>query len=295
MAVTRTVITGAVVVTGASRGIGEACALHLDSLGFLVFAGVRREADGDALKQKACNGLTPILIDVTDTASITSAVNIVANGVGEAGLAGLVNNAGIAVAGPLEFLPLARLREQFEVNVIGQVAVTQAFLPLLQKGKGRIVNLGSMEGRMAMPFLGPYCASKFALEALTDSLRLELRPRGVSVSIVEPGVVATPILEKSIAAAEEIVKNLPPQVHDLYDTAISAGRKVADELVKAAIPADVVARAVAQALMAKRPKTRYIVGRDARLVAMMVRFVPDRIRDWLMARQMGLLKRPQFS
>ena len=295
MAVTRTVITGAVVVTGASRGIGEACALHLDRLGFLVFAGVRREADGDALKQKACNRLTPILIDVTDTASITSAVNIVANGVGEAGLAGLVNNAGIAVAGPLEFLPLARLREQFEVNVIGQVAVTQAFLPLLQKSKGRIVNLGSMEGRMAMPFLGPYCASKFALEALTDSLRLELRPRGISVSIVEPGVVATPILEKSIAAAEEIVKNLPSQVHDLYDTAISAGRRVADELVKAAIPADVVARAVARALTAKRPKTRYIVGRDARLVAMMARFVPDRIRDWLMARQMGLLKRPQSS
>lgn len=295
MAVTRTVITGAVVVTGASRGIGEACALHLDRLGFSVFAGVRREADGDALKQKACNRLTPILIDVTDTASITSAVNIVANGVGEAGLAGLVNNAGIAVAGPLEFLPLARLREQFEVNVIGQVAVTQAFLPLLQKSKGRIVNLGSMEGRMAMPFLGPYCASKFALEALTDSLRLELRPRGISVSIVEPGVVATPILEKSIAAAEEIVKNLPSQVHDLYDTAISAGRRVADELVKAAIPADVVARAVARALTAKRPKTRYIVGRDARLVAMMARFVPDRIRDWLMARQMGLLKRPQSS
>jgi len=295
VAVTRTVITGAVVVTGASRGIGEACALHLDRLGFLVFAGVRREADGDALKQKACNRLTPILIDVTDTASITSAVNIVANGVGEAGLAGLVNNAGIAVAGPLEFLPLARLREQFEVNVIGQVAVTQAFLPLLQKSKGRIVNLGSMEGRMAMPFLGPYCASKFALEALTDSLRLELRPRGISVSIVEPGVVATPILEKSIAAAEEIVKNLPSQVHDLYDTAISAGRRVADELVKAAIPADVVARAVARALTAKRPKTRYIVGRDARLVAMMARFVPDRIRDWLMARQMGLLKRPQSS
>jgi len=295
VAVTRTVITGAVVVTGASRGIGEACALHLDRLGFSVFAGVRREADGDALKQKACNRLTPILIDVTDTASITSAVNIVANGVGEAGLAGLVNNAGIAVAGPLEFLPLARLREQFEVNVIGQVAVTQAFLPLLQKSKGRIVNLGSMEGRMAMPFLGPYCASKFALEALTDSLRLELRPRGISVSIVEPGVVATPILEKSIAAAEEIVKNLPSQVHDLYDTAISAGRRVADELVKAAIPADVVARAVARALTAKRPKTRYIVGRDARLVAMMARFVPDRIRDWLMARQMGLLKRPQSS
>ncbi|HCP60638.1 MAG TPA: short-chain dehydrogenase/reductase [Dehalococcoidia bacterium] len=281
---TRTVIKGAVVVTGASRGIGEACALHLDRLGFSVFAGVRREADGDALKQKACNGLTPILIDVTDTASIMSAVNIVGAGVGEAGL-----------AGPLEFLPLARLREQFEVNVIGQVAVTQAFLPLLQKGKGRIVNLGSMEGRMAMPFLGPYCASKFAMEALTDSLRLELRPRGISVSIVEPGVVATPILEKSIAAAEEIVKNLPPQVHDLYDIAISAGHKVADELVKAAIPAADVARAVTHALTAKRPKTRYIVGRDARLVAMMVRFVPDRIRDWLMARQMGLLRRPQSS
>jgi len=286
---------GSVVVTGASRGIGEACALHLDKLGFQVFAGVRKKADGKALKQKASSKLIPILIDVTNAASITSAVETVTNSVKDIGLAGLVNNAGIAVAGPLEFLPISELQKQLEVNVIGQIAVTQAFLPLIRKGKGRIVNLGSKEGRIAMPFLGPYCASKFAMEALTDSLRMELRPWSIPVSIVEPGTIATPILEKSIAAAEEVVRNLSQQAHDFYDTAISAGRKVADELVKAAIPADVVARAVAHALTAKRPKTRYIVGRDAKLVAILTKFVPDSIKDWFMARQMGLLRGARCS
>src|SRR6266568_4897165 len=162
---------GSVVVTGASTGIGEACALRLDRRGFRVFAGVRREVDGGALKQKASSRLTPILLDVTDASSIKSAAAAVVAALGEEGLSGLVNNAGIAIAGPLEFLPIDELRRQFEVNVIGQIAVTQAFLPLLRKGHGRIVNMGSIAGKSALPFTGPYCASKFALEALTDSLR----------------------------------------------------------------------------------------------------------------------------
>src|SRR5258708_33287478 len=181
-----------VVATGASTGIGEACALRLDRRGFHVFAGVRREVDGGALKQKASGRLTPILLDVTDASSIKSAAAAVAASLDEEGLSGLVNNAGIAIAGPLEFLPIDELRRQFEVNVIGQIAVTQAFLPLLRKGHGRIVNMGSISGRLAFPLLGPYAASKFALRALTTALRMELRPWGIPVSIIEPSGIATP-------------------------------------------------------------------------------------------------------
>lgn len=295
MSLNQEAIRGAVVVTGASRGIGEACALHLDKLGFHVFAGVRKSADGDALQQRASHRLTPIRMDVTDSASIMSAVEIVSKSVEQAGLAGLVNNAGIVVAGPFEFLSTRKIREQFEVNVIGQIAVTQAFLPLLRAGSGRIVNMGSKEGRVAMPLLSPYCATKFAMEALTESLRMELRSWGISVSIVEPGTIATPLLEKSIAAAEESAKNLPEQAHDLYDYVITAGREAADRIVRAAIPPHAVAKAVAHALTAKRPKTRYIVGKDARLMAAFARFLPDRVRDWLILRQMGLLRGNQYS
>ncbi len=279
---------GAVVVTGASTGIGEACALRVDKLGFAVFAGVRKEADGESLKRKGSDRLTPVFIDVTDDASVASAADTVAKAVGDAGLAGLVNNAGISIPGPLEFLPIADLRRQLEVNVIGQIAVTQAFLPLLRKGRGRIVNIGSISGKLATPFIGAYCASKFAMEALTDSLRMELRPWGISVSIVEPGSIATPIWEKAQAAADEILKKLPQQAHDFYDPAIAAVRRAADKTARAGIPPYAVAKAVAHALTAKRPKTRYLVGRDAQLQATLAKVVPDRMRDWLVVRELGL-------
>ncbi|GBL40485.1 dehydrogenase/reductase SDR family member 9 [Nitrospirota bacterium] len=163
-----------VVITGASTGIGAACALHLDAMGFQVFAGVRRREDGAALKARGSQRLLPVRLDVTDEVSIAQAAALVKEAVGEEGIAGLVNNAGIAVAGPLEVLPIPELRKQFEVNVIGAVAVTQAFLPLVRIGRGRIVNMGSIAGRATMPFLGPYSMSKFALEAMTTALRLEL-------------------------------------------------------------------------------------------------------------------------
>ncbi|MDD5081839.1 MAG: SDR family oxidoreductase [Dehalococcoidales bacterium] len=279
-----------VVITGASRGIGEACALYLDKLGFRVFAGVRQAVDGNGLRQRASSRLTPILLDVTDIASIESAADTVARALGVSGLWGLVNNAGIAVAGPIEFLPLARIRRQFEVNVIGQIAVIQAFLPLLRKASGRIINVGSKEGLAAMPFLAPYCASKFALEAVTDSLRMELRPWGIAVSMIEPGTIATTILEKSVAAAEETVSNLSSRAHTLYDAAITSGRKAAGTMVKRAAPASTVARVVARALTVRKPKSRYLIGQDAKIVAILARFVPDRLRDWLILQQMGLLK-----
>ena len=273
----------AVVVTGASSGIGEACALRLDGLGFRVFAGVRRQQDGDALRRKASERLAPVMLDVTDPLSVQSASDSVAAATGGVGLAGLVNNAGTAVAAPLEFLPLGELRRQLEVNVVGQIAVTQAFLPLLRQGSGRIVNIGSVSGRIASPLLGAYTASKFAMEGLTDTLRRELSPWGVAVSIVEPGRIATPIWEKSLKAADELLDALPRRALELYGPAIEEVRRGALEASRWGAPPEKVARAVEHALTAKRPRTRYPVGPDARLGALLVRLLPGPLLDRILS------------
>ena len=281
-----------VVITGASTGIGAACALHLDQLGWRVFAGVRKQGDAEALRAQGSARLTPISLDVTDTVSISTAASAVAGAVGAAGLAGLVNNAGIVVPGPIELLPLSDLRRQLEINVVGQVAVTQAFLPLIRAARGRIVNMGSIAGRMATPFTGAYSASKFALEALTDALRLELQPWGISVSIIEPGAVATPIWEKAAKNAEAMLGTVPTETFVLYAEAIEALKKAAAHAAKNAVdPVDVV-RAVEHALTASRPRTRYVVGREAKIRAAMALFVPDRVRDNLVAKAMRLPKTP---
>jgi NAD(P)-dependent dehydrogenase (short-subunit alcohol dehydrogenase family) len=279
---------GAVVITGASTGIGEACAFHLDRLGFKVFAGVRKVSDGEALQRRASERLRAVSLDVTDSGGIARATEVVSQAVGQAGLAGLINNAGIVVAGMTEFLPLSQLRAQLEVNVIGVVAVTQAFLPLLRKSPGRIVNIGSSSGPVATPFLGAYAASKFALEGLTDALRQELCPWAIQVSIVEPGNIRTPIWEKSLAAASQLLDQLPKEAHELYGQAIAAVRDAALREARAATPALAVAKAVTHALTAKKPKTRYTVGTDAKIQALLARFIPDRIRDGLIARHLGL-------
>jgi NAD(P)-dependent dehydrogenase (short-subunit alcohol dehydrogenase family) len=279
-----------VVITGASSGIGAACALHLDKLGLRVFAGVRKQVDAEALKSKASPRLTPIALDIADTLSISTAATAVAGVVGAAGLDGLVNNAGVVVTGPVEFLPLPELRRQLEINVVGQVAVTQAFLPLIRAARGRIVNMGSIAGRLATPFSSAYGASKFALEALTDALRLELAPWGISVSIIEPGAVATPHWEKGARAGEAMLAAAPPEALVLYAEAIEAFRKTSAHAAKnAADPMD-VARAVEHALMAARPKTRYVVGRRAKIGAAMALLMPDRVRDSMVAKAMRLPK-----
>ncbi len=275
----------AVVVTGASSGIGEACALRLDGLGFRVFAGVRHQKDADALGRRASNRLVPLMLDVTDTLCVDSAADSVAADIGGTGLAGLVNNAGIAVAGPLEFLPLQELRRQLEVNVVGQIAVTQAFLPLLREGEGggRVVNVGSISGRIATPLLGAYTASKFAMEGLTDTLRRELRPWGIEVSIVEPGRVATPIWEKSLKAADELLRAVPGRAHELYGSGIEKVRRDALEAARLSRSPENVARAVEHALTAKRPRSRYPVGLDAWLGALLVRILPDPLLDRILS------------
>ena len=183
----------------------------MDRRGFRVFAGVRSPSAAEKLRAKASSRLTAVTIDVTDIASIAAAVDRVAAAVGDTGLAGLVNNAGIVVPGPLEAVPIDALRRQLEVNVIGQVAVTQAFLPLLRKARGRVVNMSSINGGLSIPCLGPYAASKWALEAINDALRQELRRFGIRVSSVVPGAISTPIWEKSSAAAEELAATVSPR------------------------------------------------------------------------------------
>jgi len=280
--------TRAVLVTGASTGIGEACAIALDRAGFRVFAGVRRDADADALRAEASERLEPVMLDVTDEASIAATCRRIADAVGDAGLAGVVNNAGISVAGPLEFVPLDELRRQLEVNVIGQIAVTQAVLPMIRAARGRIVFIGSVSGKLATPFVGPYAASKFAVEALADALRVELRPWRIPVSVVEPGSIATPIWEKGLAAADELERRLPPQARDLYGDAIDAVRAMAKKTAARGIPPARVASAVLHALTSPRPRTRYPVGVDARVQAVLAGLVPDGVRDRVIEQQMGL-------
>jgi NAD(P)-dependent dehydrogenase (short-subunit alcohol dehydrogenase family) len=279
---------GAVLITGSSTGIGAACALHLDRLGYQVFAGVRRDADGDTLRTQASERLTPIHVDVTDEASIAAAKARLESGTGEGGLAGLVNNAGIAVAGPLEILPLEEFRRQLEVNVVGQLAVTQALLPLLRKARGRIVMMGSISGRLATPFIGAYAVSKFALEAMTDALRVELIPWGIEVSIIEPGSIATPIWEKSRQHSGAIVRRIPPDRRELYHRAYDAMRTAAARAGQSGVPASEVAKTVEHALTARKPRTRYLVGKDAKMRARLSKFLPDRMRDRLILKHLGL-------
>ena len=273
---------GAVVITGASTGIGRACALDLDSRGFKVFAGVRRDEDADRLRAERPS-IEPLRIDVTDADSITAARDRVAEAVGGAGLAGLVNNAGIAVPGPLEHLPIDEFRRQMEVNLVGQVAVTQAFLPLLRTARGRIVNIGSIGGRVALPMLGPYAASKHAMEGISDSLRRELRPWGMQVSIVRPGPIATDIWESGNATAEELLARMPEAEKD-YGEAIAAARGWAAERASQGIPPSEVAEVVAHALTAEKPRTRYLVGPRVRLLATLRTVLPDRWFDAMLAR-----------
>ena len=275
------------VVTGASSGIGLACAMALDARGGRVFTGVRREADAQRLQSQASERLTPLMIDVAKPETITAAARRVEEAVGEAGIAGLVNNAGIAVAGPLEIVPLAELRRQLEVNVIGPIAATQAFLPLLRKARGRIVNMSSVSGRLAVPYLGPYAASKFALEALSDSLRVELRTWGIHVALVEPASIATPIWEKSLAAAEELEAAARPEQAGLYREDLEALRRAVQHAAETAMPVERVVRAVLHALTARRPKTRYPVGLPSHLAIRLASWLPDRLRDWNMRRRLG--------
>lgn len=276
--------TPAVLITGASTGIGEACALHLDRRGWTVFAGVRREDDGRRLAAQASDRLHPLLLDVTDPEGIKAAVRRVEEVLGGSGLDGLVNNAGIAVGGPLEYVSLDQFRWQFEVNLFGLLQVTQMALPLIRRAGGRIVNIGSIAGKVTSPMVGPYCASKHALEALTDALRIELVPWGIQVSVVEPGVVVTPIWDKGLREMDDALGAMPSEAHERYDVLIRGFRRMLGGAARRGIAPDVVVRAIEHALTARRPKPRYLLGRDARLRLLAQRVLPRRWMDALIWR-----------
>jgi len=277
-----------VLVTGASTGIGAACALDLDRRGWHVLAGVRTTEAAERLQGQASAALVPVMLDVTDAESIRAAAEIVAEHAAGAGLAGLVNNAGIVVSGPLEFLPIDDLRRQFEVNVVGQLAVIQAVLPLLRVGAGRIVNVGSVNGRVAPPYMGPYAMSKHALEAMTDSLRIELRQWEIHVSIIQPASVDTPIWNKATAAADDLTERVPEEADQLYGKDLQAMLQAVDRFAREAMPVERATRAVRHALSARRPKTRYPVGVQTAIALFFLNHMPDRLRDWFVKRELGL-------
>jgi NAD(P)-dependent dehydrogenase (short-subunit alcohol dehydrogenase family) len=260
----------------------------MDAEGWRVFASVSREEDALALREAASERLAPLMLDVTDEDQIAAAARQVADVVGESGLDGLVNNAGIAVMSPLETIPLDDLRQQIEVNLISQIAVTQAMLPLVRKAVGRIVFLSSIGGRMAMPFGAPYHASKYGIEAVTDCLRQELRPWKIDVVAIEPGSIDTPIWERGEGIADEVATRAPAAQEALYGEKIERFRGAVRRTAERGISPEKVAGAIEHALTARRPRTRYLVGVDARGQALLSRLLPDRVMDRIVARAMGL-------
>jgi NAD(P)-dependent dehydrogenase (short-subunit alcohol dehydrogenase family) len=271
---------GRVIVTGASTGIGHATALHLRDLGFSVLAGVRRDEDAERLRD---HGVTPMRLDVTVAEQIAAA----RAELGDQPLAGLVNNAGYTCSGPLEFVPVEDLRRQFDVNVVGQLAVIQTFLDALRAGRGRIVNIGSTAGLLATPITGPYVASKFALEGMTDVLRRELLLQGIKVVMVEPGGVKTPLIRKTGEEFERVHRDGSPELVERYGAMITTALEFTTKIDRhTGVDANVVARVIGKALTTRRPRTRYLVGRDA-IAASMAKFVPDRVVDRLL---IGMIK-----
>jgi NAD(P)-dependent dehydrogenase (short-subunit alcohol dehydrogenase family) len=277
-----------VVITGSSSGIGRASALLLAKRGFQVFAGVRRPADGAELRIDGGDAIVPIILDLTEPDSIGSAADEVTRQLGGRPLHGLVNVAGIGIAGPVEYVTPAELRGVFEVDVFGQIAVTQAFLPLVRQARGRIVNISSVGAHIAMPFGGVLGAAKSALGVLTDALRLELRPFGVRVVTIEPGAIKTPAIHKTLGNVEARIALLPAEGAKRYGAMWRRFNQRAYAQERAGSPPEVVARTVLHALAAANPRPRYVVGKHARLLTTLARVLPDRELDAVRSRIFGL-------
>jgi NAD(P)-dependent dehydrogenase (short-subunit alcohol dehydrogenase family) len=268
-----------VLVTGASRGIGAATVARLVPAGWEVFGSVRDEAAADALR---ASGATPELLDVTNAEQVAALTEALPQR-----LDALVNNAGVVVAGPVEALELDRLRDQLEVNVVGQVAVTQALLPRLRAGGGRVVFVSSVSGRVSTPLLGAYNASKFALEALADALRVELRPWKLPVILVEPGSVDTDIWRLAEATVDETEAALRPEHRELYAAHTATFRKAIPHIRRGAAAADKVAATIEKALTAEKPRARYVVGLDARAQLALTQLAPTRLTDAAFGKMIG--------
>jgi NAD(P)-dependent dehydrogenase (short-subunit alcohol dehydrogenase family) len=282
--------TRSVLVTGASTGIGYDIARLLAARGWQVFAGVRREEDERRVQALAPALIVPVRLDVTEADSIAAARDLIEATVGSAGLDGLVNNAGIVVAGPVETVPLDDWRRQFETNVLGVIGVTQALLPLLRRGPGRVVMISSISGRISYPLLGPYAASKFALEAVADALRLELMPDGISVTLIEPGPIKTPLWEKSRAASQLQAQGEAPGLAAHYGPLREKLRAATEISAAAGLDPASVSLAVERALTARHPRVRQVIGRNARL-GLLLKCLPDRWSDRLIAASLGIKSR----
>jgi NAD(P)-dependent dehydrogenase (short-subunit alcohol dehydrogenase family) len=265
----------AVVISGASSGIGAATAALLAEKGFTVFAGVRNDPDAQRLAALSCN-VRPVMLDVTQADSLARAAQTVAaSGIA---LRGVVSNAGIAVGGPLEHVSIDDMRRQFEVNVYGALALAQTFIPLFPENDGRIVLIGSISGRLATPYIAPYSASKFALRGLADGLRMELAPAGIAVSLIEPGSVKTPIWNKGRAEAEQIARRLASKGRPYYRTALERIVSITESEARDGMPVEVVASAILDALVARRPRAQYVLGTPARMGSV-VAALPAALRD----------------
>lgn len=273
----------AVLVTGASTGIGKAIVENLAAHDIRVFAAVR---DLSTVAEHPL--VTPIRLDVSSSQEALDAAEVVRAALGESTLRGVVNNAGVAVGGPLEFVELDEFRRQLEINVIGQLAVTQAFLPLLREhGGARIVFTGSIGGRVAAPFIGPYAASKHALNGMAESLRRELKPFGIGVSVLAPATVSTPIWDKAGDHLDEIVAGLPPRAMELYGDSIESMRTLTGNANDGGIPASKVAQAAHHALFSRRPKAEYLIGTEAKMMATASTLLPYRTFDKAVLKQIG--------
>ena len=273
-----------VLVTGASSGIGKECALMLAASGFTVFGGVRRPEDGKALADAAAGSLSPVILDITDEESVRSAASLVAAATGKDDTVALVNNAGITVAGPLEVLQTADLRRQFDVNVFGQLTMTRALLPVLRAHGGRIVFMGSIFGRISLPFVAPYTAAKFAIGAVADSLSVELHQWKLPVILIEPGNISTPIWSRTKATVVETLDAAPGDTVALYRASLASFEKLTDAYAASGIPPSRVARAVTRALQARTPRRRYTVGWDSRVYGRVAPLLPARVRQWILWR-----------
>jgi NAD(P)-dependent dehydrogenase (short-subunit alcohol dehydrogenase family) len=295
--------TTRVLVTGASTGIGRATVAMLAGRGASVWAGVRREEDAADLEAAHPGRVTPLCFDLTDEQAVAGAgTRVCATGP----LHGLVNNAGVALPAPLEFMPLAEFRRQLEINLVGQLAVTQAVLPALRAAAEaraqaerdgmpdggevpppvRVLMIGSIGGRIAGPMIGAYHAAKFGLAGLTGSLRAELAPSGIEVVLIEPGAIATPIWSRGTAAAEQLLAQLPAEATRRYGPQLQAARDMAARAARTGLRPEAVAEVIVKALAARRPRPRYLVGRGARAVALLA-YLPDRLRERLLARVAG--------
>ncbi|MFY9803195.1 MAG: SDR family NAD(P)-dependent oxidoreductase [Candidatus Acidiferrales bacterium] len=280
--------TKSILITGASSGIGRATALRLAHKAWRVFAAVRKDADAEAIAAEAQGALETVRLDVSDQDSVAAAARDVNARLSGRGLDALFNNAGIGTLSPVEYTSLDALREIYEINLFGQIAVIRAFLPLLRRARGRILNTGSVGDHITPPFIGALCSSKAAFAAMSAALRLELRPQGIHVCVIEPGSINTPAVEKTLGGVEKMIAGLPPEGAALYGEPLRRmARTFAQNELAGSSPA-AVAEVVERALTDHNPRTRYAAGKDSVKLAMLARWLPEKLLDLAVLKKFGL-------